>query len=437
MRVVYDAPTPYGLAGALMNMRVLVALCLACLGVVARAPTAHAAKPAIAVLGLEVVDEGGGIDEKSTKLAKELTDALRQRAKVGTGPFALAPGSDKDLLELKLLSGCDNEADDCMAQIGKDLNADRLLYGKVHKRQGGYQVSLKLLNVASKKNEKSTSDVIPAAQATGPELTRWGKVFYNRLTGATDQGNLVVRANVDRGIVYLDGAVKGNLVGGTARIAGLSEGAYRLAVEADGHVRYEARVTVTGGQDTTHQAELEVNALRGDAPTTSGGGGDGRDTEGTVSSEGRPGGGSRALFWTSLVLTAGSATAMTVTGLQVRGSLLDDKNDAIRDWQTRNPGDESLSGSDACSKAKQKTDAEDVVDACKAGENRALVTNVLVGTTVLGAVATVLFYYKGYVEPRSESSASASHGRRKRKPAVAIVPSVSPTEVGAGVRIDF
>src|SRR5262245_19813670 len=189
------------------------------------------AKPTIAVLGLEVVDSGDGVDEKSTKLAKDLTDALRQRAKLGTGPFALAPGSDKDLLELKLLSACDSEADDCMSAMGQELAADRLVFGNVKKRPNGYQVSLKLLNVDTKKAEKTMSDVIPFAQASGADLTRWGKVFYNRLTGATDQGTLVIKANVYRGIVYLDGAVNGNLVGGTARITGLSEGNYQLAID--------------------------------------------------------------------------------------------------------------------------------------------------------------------------------------------------------------
>jgi hypothetical protein len=413
-------------------MKLVVTAVLAAL-VLSAGPVAEAAKPTLAVLGLEVVDEGGGIDEKSTKMAKELTDALRQRAKVGSGPYTLAAGSDKDLLEMKLLSGCDSEADDCMAGMGKELGAERIIYGKVQKRQGGYQVSLKLLHVGTKKNEKSTSDLVPVAQSTGPELTRWGKTFYNRLTGATDQGTLVVRANVDRGIVYLDGAVKGNLVGGTARVTGLAEGAYRLGVEADGHVRYEARVTVSGGQDTTHQAELETNALRGTAPGDS----PSREVQGTVSSADRPGGGSRALFWTSLVLTAGSATAMTVTGLQVRGSLLDDKNEAIRAWQENNAMADELAGSDACDKAPGLDGTEAVVKACDKGQTWALATNVLIGTTVVGAVATVLFYYKGYVEPRSANEGGSASLRPRKRSVVTVLPEVSPTTVGAGVRIDF
>ena len=83
----------------------------------------------------------------------------------------LAPGSDKDLLELKMLSGCDQETKECMAGIGSDLATDRLLYGKVEKRDNGYQVSLKLLDVANKTFERSISDLGPpgarSARAAG------------------------------------------------------------------------------------------------------------------------------------------------------------------------------------------------------------------------------------------------------------------------------
>src|SRR5207302_6127239 len=132
--------------GVFMRAISLVCLSLALLAGAARA--AHA-KPTIAILGLEVVDNGGGVDEKSTKVAKDLTEALRARAKVGTGPYTLAPGSDKDLLEMKLLSGCDNEATPCMASMGTELAADKLLYGKVEKEQTGFQITLRLLDVSS------------------------------------------------------------------------------------------------------------------------------------------------------------------------------------------------------------------------------------------------------------------------------------------------
>jgi hypothetical protein len=432
-------------------MRALTLVCLS-LALLAGAARAAHAKPTIAILGLEVVDNGGGVDEKSTKLAKDLTESLRARAKVGTGPFTLAPGSDKDLLEMKLLSGCDNEATSCMASMGTELAADKLLYGKVEKQQGGYQVTLRMLDVSSKSNEKTTTEIIPASEASGAELTRWGKQLYNRLSGATDQGTLLVKANVDRGTIYVDKQVKGSLVGGSARIAGLSEGSHDVAIEAEGKLRYEAKVTVTGGEETTHNADLENNTIK---VTPKGSGGDaGSDqhitgevggssvTEGTVSVEEHPGRTARALFWTSLVVTASSATGMTITGLQVRGPLREEKENAIRAWQTAHPGKDDLSGNDACSPAATLAASGDqlagsVDHACASGKSRALIANVLVGTTVIAAAATIVFYYKGYVGNRTSETVKVGRRGKPQRPTVVFAPEVSPNQVGAALRIDF
>jgi hypothetical protein len=423
----------------------LVVSLVALLAVVVGGAVASAAKPTVAILGLEVIDDGSGIDPKTTQFAKELTEELRKRPKAGTGPYSLAPGSDKDLLEMKLLSGCESEAKDCMAAIGGDLATDRLLYGKIEKRANGYQVSLKLLNVGARTFEKSVSDIIPFGEATGANLTSWGKKLYAKLTGTGDQGTLVITANVPRGTVYVDGQVKGNLSEGTARIAGLSEGKYQVAIDAEGHLRYEANVEVQGGGETKHAAELEKNPIRGGDGQGPGGGG---ITTGTVSSDERPGGGYRALFWTSLVLTAGSAAGVTVFGLRVRGADEAAKDDAITAWQ--NASGEQLRLSDACGDADARLGMQDVrnralletvQDRCKTGERDALITNAFIGTTAVAAVATIFFYYKGYIaskQGRESANASVKRGKSKRsRSSVVVSPEVTPTLVGAGVRIKF
>src|ERR1044072_5940338 len=43
-------------------------------------------KPPIAILGLEVYDNGSGIDPEPTKASHEVTAALRERARVPSGP---------------------------------------------------------------------------------------------------------------------------------------------------------------------------------------------------------------------------------------------------------------------------------------------------------------------------------------------------------------
>jgi len=231
--------------------------CVAVLFVVGVGATAWAGKPTVAILGLEVIDDGTGLDPKSTRFAKELTEDLRQRPKAGTGPFVLAPGTDKDLLELKLLTKCENEAKDCMLAIAKDLGAAWLIYGKVEKRSTGYQISLKLLNVGTKAFDRSISDILLYADSTGAARAAAAKRYFAKLTGATGQGTLVVKADVARGTIFLDGEAKGNLVNGAVQLAGLAEGRYSLRVEAEGRKPYETKITIAAGEATAIAVTFE------------------------------------------------------------------------------------------------------------------------------------------------------------------------------------
>ncbi len=216
--------------------------------------TALANKPTVAILGLEVVDPSG-IDATSTSVARDLTEGLRARAKAGTGPYQLAIGSDKELIDEKLIHNCD-ESIGCMAEIGKNLGANYLIYGRLEKKPEGYVVTINLLNVDKKKMEKAKSPLTitqkePAAIATA------ARKAYNDLTGTTELGTLVITANAERGTVLLDDEVKGNLNSGTITLTGLKEGRYRLAVEADGYQRsQEIVVTIRSGESATQQVTL-------------------------------------------------------------------------------------------------------------------------------------------------------------------------------------
>src|SRR5947209_8426762 len=101
------------------------------------AAQAARAQTSVAVLGLEPQDGAEG-------LAKELTDALRQRASAMRG-FQLA--ASKDLVEIKLVFGCVDEAPACMANAGKTLGAHKLLFGTVRKMGAAFRVTLKWIDV--------------------------------------------------------------------------------------------------------------------------------------------------------------------------------------------------------------------------------------------------------------------------------------------------
>ena len=102
------------------------------------------------VLGLESL--GGTPDA----VAGDITDALRQRVAAAHG-FQLLQG--KDLLEVKLVFACPDEAPACMSQAGKSLGATKLIFGNVKQAGNDYQVTLKLLDVSRAVVESYTADI--------------------------------------------------------------------------------------------------------------------------------------------------------------------------------------------------------------------------------------------------------------------------------------
>lgn len=423
---------------------VLLITLLVGLGVTTALARPAAAKPSVAVLGLEVTDTGtasGGVDAKSTQFAASLTEVLRQRAKIASGPFTLAPGSDKDLVELKLLSGCDNEANDCMSAIGVELAADRVLYGHVEQQPKGYQVSLKLLNVGAKRTEFSTSDLIPYDQTSGRALDTWGKTLYAKVTGASNQGTLIVKANVQRGAVYLDGQVRGNVSGGTARIVGLDAGDYTLVVEADCYLKSETKVTVEGGKDTQVPVDLAKNTLADcggvKPPPPPGGGGNGvvggpgapggAMTRGSVSSSAAPGRGYRALFWTTAAITAGAGATWGYAYFGKIGPNEDKWNEAGGP-QTETCEDTTFYAANPDGKA-----------ACDAGRKWSKVTYAAIPITAAAGAAAMYFFYKGYVSTPAATTQErvVRRGGRPSKPAVLVAPVVTARELGGVVHIEF
>ncbi len=410
---------------------VAMGLCVGAVGALAQP------KPTIAVLGLEIIDDGAGIDDATQKFAVGLTEALRRRAMLGKGPYTLAPNSNKDLLELKLLSNCADEGRGCMSDIGKEMKAERLMYGKVERRKDGYQVSLKLLNTQSGAMERTLSDIVPFDEADRAGTLDWGRKFYNRLTGMPDTGSVKVSANANKGTVYIDGEVKTTLSAGSATISGIEEGEHTIAIESRGWERYEGSFTVAPGEQT----EVSVSLDRKGGGIVGGKKGGGK----------RPGGTSRALFWTSVIATGASVTAFTVTGLQVR-SLEDDKQTQFEQLVAAGgntsgaPTDSNSDFTDVCAIANTNLDnanadvariAGDLRDTCDKGRSRATLTNVFIGTSVATALAASYFYYKGYIEPGKSGKERQARGRKAKKSRVVVAPTVGPNVVGAGLEIQF
>jgi len=396
--------------------------------------TVAQAKPTIAVLGLEVIDNGN-VDKETTRAAQRLAQELRTQAKRPDGKFDFAPNSEKDLLELKLLSGCSDEGRTCMAEIGADLGADRLLYGKLERRQRGYQVSLKLLNTKTKQMEKTTSELIPSEDLHNSKINKWSRSLYARLIGVPESGTLSIEANVDKATIYIDGSVATTLRDGSAKVLGLSEGTHTVTIEADGYIRYESEVAVSAGEVEKLSVSLSAQAIKRRK---------GKDEEG--------GGGTlwKVGFAGGVLLTGAMATGWAYNGLQVWGELDDAKVDAWNNLKGTQAYDDIADGSqgtvqDSCGKAKGANITPDstgalsaFLGACKDGEDAAGRTNLFIAGTAVAALATAYFGYQGWVvHGGGKSNKERRANAKPKKRTLVVTPQISAGSVGAGLSLDF
>jgi hypothetical protein len=185
--------------------------------------SAAAEKQKIAVLGLEVA---GAIDYEATSVARNLTSELRSRVRTSQA-YALAPNSNKELIDEKVAHGCDGEVTDCMARIAEKLGAQSLLYGRIAKKQQngipGYQVELRLLHV-DKKATRPAMLWISLEDAVGTGLIRAAERAYGEIAGVDEGGTDAVvvapgspkktRSNVWRPVALVSGAVTVGMFGG-------------------------------------------------------------------------------------------------------------------------------------------------------------------------------------------------------------------------------
>ena len=409
--------------------RALSSICTALLIVGLLCSQAFAGKPTVAVLGLEVYDATGQIDQGTTQVAKDLTDALRSRAKMPSGPYQFQPGSEKELIDEKLIKNCDNEAVSCMSQIGKDLGADFLIYGRIEKKPDGFQVSVNLLNVNKKKFEKAKSPLtVPHAAAKEPQqvLTVASKA-YNELVGVVSNGTLIVRSNADRGTVLLDNEPKGSLASGSFTLS-LPEGPYRLIVEADGFERStEQKITVRSGETTTQSVQLVEmkkidngnNTKKPDDPN--------HMITGTTST-------SKSNVWKPIFV------ASVIVGLSAGGfwgfSYYKEQSAADKVAGELTGDHPKLSQSD-CSSATYKAESKSFKDACKYHD---WTTYGIVGTGIgvaLIAVTGYMAFGRGDSESSSARSSASMTGKRTQKPTIAVTPILQPNGGGAAFRIDW
>jgi hypothetical protein len=417
--------------------RVVSLVCLFVIAaVVTAAPRAASAKPSVAVLGLELRDDGSGIDERSATIARLLTEALRRRARAASGPYTLMAGSDKELGDAILFGGCKDSSDkECIIKIGAEMGTDFLIYGSLSKQGKGFQVALTLLDIG-KKQVRTLPDTIPASDTGDIALERWGKSLYGRLTGQSSKGSLVVTANVQTGQVFINGRREDDLVNGKAKISGIDEGQVKIRVESSGEIT-EQMVKINAGEETAVDIRLQQKTGIGDGVGGPGLGGDGSDAGGSGDgigknisieggvSEGRPGGAWRKVFWGSTIV-AGVAGGVWAYSFAQYKFLNDNKygNEFCGKEETIPAADLARNG----------PPNSDFHSSCSALDRTWIVGPVTIGAVAIAGVA----FYMGYIRPPNPAETRTQTGRRKSKSSpVTFTPVVTPDGAGATMRIDW
>jgi TolB-like protein len=399
----------------------LVLLASSWAGPASRAAAAEAATPT-AVLGFEPLE---GVPDT---LAADITDALRQRV-AATKEYQLLQG--KDLVEVKLIFACSDEAPACLSQAGKSLGASKLIFGNVKKTGGDFMVTVKLLDVSRAVVESFTTDTVPGGRANATALRQLAPIWLAKLSGRGN-GTITVRANFVGAAVSLDGTRVG--VTGTAPVvvSDVSPGKHEVSVEKSGYTTTKQEFTLAAGQSLPLTLDLspvsvEVPKPQGHAEAQGAqlGGGEAGEGEGSAGNGHQA---ARAGFWVAVVGTAASAGLAVKYGLNVRD--VNNQLDQYRRFTCSTGVCDSQGNPAQPLTATQKSSVSTLTDQ---GNKDEALQWVFVGVGGFFAAAGGYLLYKGYLAAdgsQSGSQSASNHGLR-------IFPTATATAQGIAAEFDF
>lgn len=239
-----------------------------------------------------------GIDGSTVPagMGQTVTDTLRRLVPQLSG-MSVKPHS-QDAVEVKAIFDCQDERPSCMAQIGRSLSVNRLIFGTVKRQPGGaFTIQLKQLNVADATVDKFVNETVQAGvlQQPNPQLDTLAQRWLHVLLVEGLRGGLKVTSEPPGATVLLDGAPIGQT---PIMQSDVEVGNHVLSLELAGHTQVVRTVTILGG--TVHEVTAQL-AHRGR------GGGGGSSGPG----DNRPSGPTN---W-SRVLTTGSYVLLGIAGV--------------------------------------------------------------------------------------------------------------------------
>jgi hypothetical protein len=193
----------------------------------------------ITVLGLEAAAQA------PETVATAITDALRQRAASSQG-FQLVQG--RDLVEVKLIYNCADEAPTCMTQAAQAIGAAKLVFGNVQPvGTESYLVTLKVLDAGNGVVESWVSEQIAKDQTNRAALRAPAQKWFATLTGQSLPGTVKITGGVVGASVVLDGIQSGALGADGLTMAGIAPGTHKLVVTKPGYTPFEREFDLASG----------------------------------------------------------------------------------------------------------------------------------------------------------------------------------------------
>jgi len=382
----------------------------------------------VAVLGLEA---GEGAPDS---VAAGVTDALRQRMSTMSG-YRLVQG--RDLVEVKLVFSCPDEAPACMAQAAKSLGASRLLFGSVKKAgSDAYNITLKLFDADKEVIESWTTDQLARAQSSGSALVAPVQKWTATLTGQSLPGTLHLQGGVVGASVAVDGVGAGVMGSGGLTIPNVAAGKHEITVTKPGYAPAKKSVTLGSGDsrdvaiEMAAEAPVPAEAQKALAPAAEPAAAEPAEAvKVEVVSTGESRLGDRVPAWLSL---AGGVAGIAV-GIRYSLLVVDANNrlDPYRRFTCTKTSTGAVSATGLCDKNGKQADPVDPATAdwmkkTKTNGDRYQIYQ-WIGYGAGGALlaTSAVFFYRGYLSHSSGATADA------RGSSLQFVPVLSPGGVGA------
>jgi hypothetical protein len=384
-----------------------------------RAAAAESTEIPTVVLGLEAID---GTPES---LAADITDALRQRV-AATNDYQLLQG--KDLVEVKLVFACPDEAPACMSQAGKSLGASKLIFGNVKRAGNDFQMTLKLLDVNRAVVESFETDTISKQRTDSSSLRQMASAWLAKL-GGKGNGAITVRANFPDAAVSLDGTKVGVTGSDPVVVADVAPGKHEVSVERSGYTTTKQEFTLAAGQSLP--LTLTLSPVSVEVPKPEPSPAVVEQHHPSEPTEPLPDGSSHTLartgFWVAVV------GALTSTGLALKFGLdVRDINSQLDQYRRFSCSTSSTGVCDSQGKSAQPlslADRNSVASKTDQGDLDQTLQWVFVGVGGAFAIAGGYLLYKGYLASEGSQGAS-NHGLR-------IFPTATASAGGIVAEFDF